>query len=162
MQKILKVNKLEDVDNINTPTHEKQSNNHNRHKQSPTVIKVILKILIATHTNIQATPKESIKQKNVIDNNDLKPNKLAPIKDAKNSNRPDTPHTKPTTQASNTVGIEPTVAAGRKPDITPTRTDNATPLPPGKNLQKEHTNNTHNTPQRHHTITSETLQTNTN
>ena len=152
-------NKLEDGDNFSTPTQEKQSNSHNRYKQSPT-IKVIIHTTIATNKNIQNTPTAS-KKKNVIDNYDLKPNNQAHIKDAQNSNRPDTPHTKPTTQPTNTVGIEPTVAAGRKPAITPSRTDNTTPLPPRKTIQKEHNNNNYNTPQLDHTITSKTLHTNT-
>jgi hypothetical protein len=76
--------------------------------------------------------------KNVINSYDLKPNTPAHIKDAKKSNRPDPLHTKPTTQPINTVGIDPTIAAGRKSDITPTRTDNTTPLPPGKKIGRAH------------------------
>ena len=124
------------------------------------IIKVIPNTTIATTKNIQDTPKELI-IKNVINIYDLKPNTLAHIKDAKNSNRPNPLHNKPTIQPINTVGIEPTVAAGRKSVITSTRTDNTTTLPPVKKINKEHYNNNHNTPQLHHTITSETPQTHT-
>ena len=67
------------------------------YKQSPTKIKVILNTPIAANKNIQNTLKVLL-IKNVINNYDLKPNTLAHIKDAENSNRPDPLHTKPTTQ----------------------------------------------------------------
>jgi hypothetical protein len=72
---------------------------------------------------------------NVINKYDLKPNTLAHITDVMTSKRPDHPHTKPTTQPTNTVGTEPTIADGRKPTNTPTHIDNTTPLPTEKNIQ---------------------------
>jgi hypothetical protein len=85
---------------------------------------------------------------------------MSHIKNAKNSNRPDLLHTKPTTQPINTAGIKPTVAAGRKRAITPTRTHIVTPHQPGKKIQKEHNNNHHKTTHVHHTTTSPTTQKN--
>ena len=98
---------------------------------------------------------------NVNDNYESKPYKKAHIKDTNNSNRNDTLHTKPTTQLTKTLGVEPTVAAGRKPATRPTHADSTTPLLPIKEIQKQHINNDYDTLKLEHTITKETQQTNT-
>jgi hypothetical protein len=102
-------------------------------------------------------PKES-KNVHVTNTCDSNFDKHAYIKGKENANRHETRHTKPTSQPTKTVGIDPTVTAGRQPAIKPTHADKNMLLPNVKVIQVEHTNNNNTTPQPQHTLAQETQQ----